>query len=118
MPRSSWDDYDKSLISEGGGIFSRTDKSITITPEMRELFAIDVDSLAPNDFISALLKSPVDLIWNGGIGTYVKSTNETHADVGDRANDSLRVNGAELRAAIVGEGGNLGFTQQGRIEYA
>ena len=118
MPRSTWDDYEKSLISEGGGVFSRTDKKITITSEMKKLFAIEEDNLAPNEFISALLKAPVDLIWNGGIGTYVKSANESHADVGDRANDSLRVNGGELRAAIVGEGGNLGFTQQGRIEYA
>lgn len=118
MPRSTWDDYDKSLISQGGGVFSRTDKSIPISTEMKALFDISEDSLAPNELISALLKSPVDLIWNGGIGTYVKSENETHADVGDRANDAVRVNGGELRTAVVGEGGNLGFTQQGRIEYA
>ncbi|MDE0490070.1 NAD-glutamate dehydrogenase [Psychrobacter sp. A3] len=118
MPRSTWDDYDKSLISQGGGVFSRTDKSIPISAEMKALFDISEDSLAPNELISALLKSPVDLIWNGGIGTYVKSENETHADVGDRANDAVRVNGGELRTAVVGEGGNLGFTQQGRIEYA
>ncbi len=120
LPRSSWADYDKSLISQGGGVFSRTEKSIQITPELKQLFAIEIDteSLSPNDFISALLKAPVDLLWNGGIGTYVKSAMETHADVGDRANDSLRINGNQLRAACVGEGGNLGFTQQGRIEYA
>ncbi|MGM8909411.1 NAD-glutamate dehydrogenase [Psychrobacter sp. 1U1] len=118
MPRSTWDDYEKSLISQGGGVFSRQDKSITISAEMKALFDISEDSLAPNDFISALLKSPVDLIWNGGIGTYVKSENESHSDVGDRANDAVRVNGGELRTAVVGEGGNLGFTQQGRIEYA
>ena len=118
LPRSTWDDYEKSLISQGGGVFARTDKSIAISPEMQALFAITEDNLAPNELISALLKSPVDLIWNGGIGTYVKSVNETHADVGDRANNAVRVNGNELRAAIVGEGGNLGFTQQGRIEYA
>ena len=118
MPRSTWDDYDKSLISQGGGVFSRQDKAITITAEMKEVFAIDADSLAPNELISALLKAPVDLIWNGGIGTYVKSANESHADVGDRANDAVRVDGKDLRTAIVGEGGNLGFTQQGRIEYA
>ena len=117
-PRSTWDDYDKSLISAGGGVFARTDKTIAITPEMKAIFAIEDDSLAPNDFISALLRAPVDLIWNGGIGTYVKSANESHADVGDRANDAVRVDGGELRAAVVGEGGNLGFTQQGRIEYA
>lgn len=118
MPRSTWDDYEKPLISQGGGVFSRTDKTIAITAEMKELFDIDADSLAPNDFISALLSAPVDLLWNGGIGTYVKSVNESHADVGDRANDAVRINGHELRAAVVGEGGNLGFTQQGRIEYA
>ncbi|MGO3177097.1 NAD-glutamate dehydrogenase [Psychrobacter sp.] len=118
LPRSTWDDYDKSLISQGGGVFSRQDKSITISAEMKSLFDIREDSLAPNEFISALLKSPVDLIWNGGIGTYVKSETETHADVGDRANDAVRVNGGELRTAIIGEGGNLGFTQRGRIEYA
>ena len=118
LPRSTWDDYEKSLISQGGGVYSRTDKTIAITPEMQVLFAIDEDSLAPNDLISALLRAPVDLIWNGGIGTYVKSANESDADVGDRANDAVRVNGGELRTAIVGEGGNLGFTQQGRIEYA
>ncbi|HAR76235.1 MAG TPA: NAD-glutamate dehydrogenase, partial [Psychrobacter sp.] len=118
LPRSSWEDYNQSLISQGGGIFSRQDKTIAISPEMKARFDISDDSLAPNDFISALLKSPVDLIWNGGIGTYVKSSEESHADVGDRANDAVRVNGGELRAAIVGEGGNLGFTQQGRIEYA
>ena len=118
LPRSSWEDYEQSLISQGGGIFSRQDKTIAISPEMKAVFDISEDSLTPNDLISALLRAPVDLIWNGGIGTYVKSANETHADVGDRANDALRINGNELRAAIVGEGGNLGFTQQGRIEYA
>ena len=118
LPRSSWEDYNQSLISQGGGIFSRQDKTIAISPEMKAVFDISDDSLAPNDFISALLKSPVDLIWNGGIGTYVKSSEESHADVGDRANDAVRVNGGELRAAIVGEGGNLGLTQRGRIEYA
>ncbi|MBH0095562.1 NAD-glutamate dehydrogenase [Psychrobacter sp. NZS113] len=118
LPRSSWADYETSLISQGGGIFSRQDKKIAISAEMKAVFDINEDSLAPNDLISALLKSPVDLLWNGGIGTYVKSANETHADVGDRANDSLRIDGNELRCAVIGEGGNLGFTQQGRIEYA
>ncbi|MDN5800909.1 MAG: NAD-glutamate dehydrogenase [Psychrobacter sp.] len=118
LPRSTWEDYEQALISQGGGVFSRQDKVITISPEMKAIFDIADDSLAPNELISALLKSPVDLVWNGGIGTYVKSANETHADVGDRANDAVRVNGGELRTAIVGEGGNLGFTQQGRIEYA
>ncbi|GAA0314408.1 NAD-glutamate dehydrogenase [Psychrobacter aestuarii] len=118
LPRSTWEDYDSALISAGGGIFSRKDKSIAITEEMKAAFDITADSLTPNELISALLKAPVDLIWNGGIGTYVKSVNETHADVGDRANDAVRVNGNELRAAVIGEGGNLGLTQQGRIEYA
>ena len=118
MPRSTWDDYEKSLIGQGGGVYSRQDKSIAISAEMKELFDISEDNLAPNELITALMKSPVDLIWNGGIGTYVKSENESHADVGDRATDALRINGNELRAAVVGEGGNLGFTQQGRIEYA
>ena len=118
LPRSTWADYEQSLISQGGGVFSRQDKTIAISPEMKALFDIKEDNLAPTELISALLRAPVDLIWNGGIGTYVKSANETHADVGDRANDAVRVNGGELRTAVVGEGGNLGFTQQGRIEYA
>lgn len=120
LPRSSWEDYDKSLISAGGGIYPRTAKSIPISPEVRTAlgFKPDVTQLSPNDLLSALLKAPVDLLWNGGIGTYVKSSAETHADVGDRANNALRVNGADLRCKIVGEGGNLGMTQKGRIEAA
>lgn len=118
LPRSSWQDYDPQLISQGGGVFSRQAKSISITDEMKQAFAIEEDSLTPNELIHALLKAPVDLIWNGGIGTYVKASSETHADVGDKANDSLRVNGDEVRAKIIGEGGNLGCTQLGRIEYA
>ena len=118
LPRSTWDDYEKSLISQGGGIFSRQDKTVAISAEMKALFNITEDSLTPNEFITALLRAPVDLFWNGGIGTYVKSANESHADVSDRANDAVRVDGHELRCAVVGEGGNLGFTQQGRIEYA
>ena len=118
LPRSTWADYDAKLISQGGGVFSRADKSIAITPEMKAAFAIEEDSLSPTDLINRLLKAPVDLIWNGGIGTYVKSSNESHAQVGDRANDALRVNGCELRAKIIGEGGNLGMTQRGRIEAA
>ncbi|MDE1463405.1 NAD-glutamate dehydrogenase [Spartinivicinus poritis] len=117
LPRSSWMDYDQSLISAGGGVFSRDAKSIKISPEMKERFAIDEDQLTPNELITALLKSPVDLIWNGGIGTYVKAATESHADVGDRANDALRINGKELRCQVVGEGGNLGLTQLGRVEY-
>ena len=118
LPRSSWSDYNAELISAGGGIFSREAKSIAISPEMKTCFAITEDNLAPNDLISALLKAPVDLIWNGGIGTYVKGSNESHALVGDKANDCLRINGNQLRCRVVGEGGNLGFTQLGRIEAA
>ena len=120
LPRSSWADYDTSLISAGGGIFPRSAKSIPITDEMRSVLGLAdaVDALAPADLINACLKAPVDLLWNGGIGTYVKATAESHAEVGDKANDGLRVNGAEVRAHCVGEGGNLGLTQLGRIEYA
>lgn len=117
LPKSTWADYEKSLISEGGGIFNRSAKSIAITPQMRTRFALDAATLTPTELINELLKSPVDLIWNGGIGTYVKASTETHADVGDKANDNLRVNGNELRCKVFGEGGNLGMTQRGRIEY-
>lgn len=118
LSRSTWDDYDKSLISQGGGVFSRQDKSISISDEMKAAFDIEEDSLNPNELISRLLKAPVDLIWNGGIGTYVKSKDESHADVGDRANDAVRINGEDIRAKVLGEGGNLGCTQRGRIEFA
>ncbi|MBA8795319.1 glutamate dehydrogenase [Friedmanniella endophytica] len=120
LPRSSWADYDTALISAGGGVFPRTVKSITITEPMRTALGIEpgVQALSPTELITAILKAPVDLLWNGGIGTYVKSTAESHADVGDKANDAVRVNGADLRARSVGEGGNLGLTQLGRIEYA
>ena len=118
LPRSTWDDFDRSLLSAGGGIYSRSAKSIPLSPEARAALAIDCESLTPNELIAELLKTPVDLLWNGGIGTYVKSERESHADVGDRANDVVRVNGNELRCRIVGEGGNLGLTQLGRIEYA
>ncbi|WP_249977076.1 NAD-glutamate dehydrogenase [Vreelandella olivaria] len=118
LPRSSWEDYSPELISQGGGVFSRSAKSITITPEMQQVFGIQETRLSPSDLIRAMLKAKVDLIWNGGIGTYVKSSDETDADVGDKANDMLRVNGAELNCRVVGEGGNLGLTQQGRMEAA
>lgn len=120
LPRSSWADYDGTLISKGGGIYPRSLKSIEITPQVREALGLDenVKALSPNDLMSAILKAPVDLLWNGGIGTYVKATSEQHADVGDRANNALRVNGNELRCKVVGEGGNLGMTQLGRIEAA
>ncbi|MGC3873973.1 NAD-glutamate dehydrogenase [Halomonas sp. GXIMD04776] len=118
LPRSSWEDYDSSLISEGGGVFKRSAKSITITPQMKSVFGIKADKLSPNDLISAMLKSKVDLIWNGGIGTYIKSSAESHADVGDKANDSLRIDGREVNCRVIGEGGNLGMTQRGRMEAA
>ena len=120
LPRSSWADYDGRLISTGGGVHSRQLKSIALTPEVRNVLGIDgsVTELRPDDLISAILRAPVDLLWNGGIGTYVKASTESDADVGDRANDSLRVDGSELRACIVGEGGNLGLTQLARVEYA
>ncbi|GAB1256988.1 NAD-glutamate dehydrogenase GdhB [Aurantivibrio plasticivorans] len=117
LPKSSWSDYDDTLISKGGGVFSRSLKSISISPEMKKRFGISASSLTPNELISALLRSPVDLLWNGGIGTYIKSRNESHADVGDKANDTLRVNGDELRCKVFGEGGNLGMTQLGRVEF-
>lgn len=117
LPRSNWSDYNSKLISQGGGVFSRSAKWIGITPEMKARFAITEDRLAPNDLIKALLKAPVDMLWNGGIGTYVKATQESHAEVGDKANDNLRVNGCELRCKVLGEGGNLGVTQLGRIEF-
>jgi len=118
LPRSSWEDYDARLLSKGGGVHSRQDKSIALTAEARALLGIDAAAATPTEVMRAILKMPVDLLWNGGIGTYVKAADETHADIGDRANDALRVNGAELRCRIVGEGGNLGFSQRGRVEYA
>lgn len=118
LPRSSWTDYNSELISRGGGIFSRQAKQIQLSPEAQAILDTDQSSLTPTALISVILKAPVDLLWNGGIGTYVKATSETHADAADRANDSLRVNGGQLRAKVVGEGGNLGFTQRGRIEFA
>ncbi|MGI5164904.1 NAD-glutamate dehydrogenase [Spirillospora sp. CA-253888] len=120
LPRSSWADYDAKLISKGGGVFPRTAKSIKLTPQIRSALGIDaeVKALTPFELIRAALKAPVDLLWNGGIGTYVKAASENNADVGDKANDPVRVDGAELRCKVVGEGGNLGLTQLGRIEFA
>lgn len=120
VPRSSWNDYDKKLISKGGGVFSRAAKSVKITHEMREALGLDADvaEMSPNALINAALKAPVDLVWNGGIGTYVKGPTETNDQVGDRANNAIRINGGELRCKVVGEGGNLGFTQLGRIDAA
>ncbi|MFZ2853817.1 MAG: NAD-glutamate dehydrogenase [Rhodocyclaceae bacterium] len=118
LPRSSWADYDATLISAGGGVYPRSAKSITLTPEARAALGIAAETLTPQELIRAVLLAPVDLLYNGGIGTYVKSSHETHAEVGDRANDAIRVDGCELRCKVVGEGGNLGCTQLGRIEYA
>ncbi|WP_328461787.1 NAD-glutamate dehydrogenase [Actinoplanes sp. NBC_00393] len=120
LPRSSWADYDKSLISEGGGIYPRAAKSIPVSPQVREVLGLEssAKTISPSELMRAILKAPVDLYFNGGIGTYVKATAESHADVGDKANDAIRVNGSELRVKVVGEGGNLGLTQRGRIEFA
>ncbi|MCK8125429.1 NAD-glutamate dehydrogenase [Pseudoalteromonas sp. S1610] len=118
LPRSSWEDYNKELISSGGGIFSRAAKSITLTPEMKKMLGTKKASMTPNELIKASLMMDHDLLWNGGIGTYIKHSKETDADVGDRANDALRINGKDLGAKIFGEGGNLGATQLGRIEFA
>ncbi|MQY15735.1 NAD-specific glutamate dehydrogenase [Streptomyces sp. RB5] len=120
LPRSSWADYDAGLISAGGGVFPRTAKSIPVGAKVREALGIDgsVAKMTPAELMKAILQAPVDLLWNGGIGTYVKSSAETHADVGDKANDAIRVNGGDVRAKVVGEGGNLGATQLGRIEFS
>jgi len=118
LARSSWDDYDRRLLSRGGGVHSRQSKSIPLSPEARSMLGIDAVAASPNEVMRAILKMPVDLLWNGGIGTWVKSSDETHAEIGDRANDAVRVNGRDLRCRVVGEGGNLGFSQRGRIEYA
>ena len=118
LPRSSWSDYDAKLISKGGGVFDRKAKSIKLTPEIQALFGLKQDTMAPNDLIRVLLKAEVDLLFFGGIGTYVKATGEAQAEAGDRANDALRVDGQEIRAKVIGEGANLGMTQLGRIEYA
>ncbi|MGQ0700174.1 MAG: NAD-glutamate dehydrogenase [Panacagrimonas sp.] len=117
LPRSSWADYDTSLISAGGGVFPRSAKRVTVSPETARALGIEPGTLAPAELIRACLRAPVDLLWNGGIGTYVKASTQGHDQVRDRANDSVRVDGRELRARVVGEGGNLGFTQAGRIEY-
>jgi glutamate dehydrogenase len=117
LPRSSWDDYDRKKLSRGGGVFARSAKSIALPAEARALLGLESGSAAPNEIIRAILALPVDLLWNGGIGTYVKAGDETNAEVGDRTNDGLRINGRDLRARVVGEGGNLGLSQRGRVEY-
>jgi len=118
LPRSSWTDYDASLISKGGAVYSRNDKKITLSAEAQKALGAEKTTYTPTELISVILRAPVDLLWNGGIGTYMKASSETHADAADRANDSLRVNASELRARVFGEGGNLGCTQLGRIEFA
>jgi glutamate dehydrogenase len=118
LPRSSWEDYNANLISAGGGVFARSAKSIKLTPQIKSMLATEEETLSPQALIRALLCMPADLLWNGGIGTYVKASTESHAQVGDRANDAVRVDGKDLRCKVVGEGGNLGFTQRGRTEYA
>ncbi|GLW45232.1 NAD-glutamate dehydrogenase [Streptomyces sp. NBRC 14336] len=120
LPRSSWADYNTDLISAGGGVFPRTAKAIPVNAHIREALGIEekVSKMTPAELMKAILKAQVDLLWNGGIGTYVKASTESHADVGDKANDAIRVDGADLRVQVVGEGGNLGLTQLGRIEFA
>jgi glutamate dehydrogenase len=121
LPASSWADYDTSLLSAGGGVYDRRAKSITLSPEARAALGVADDApeeMPPNEVIRAILKAPIDLLWNGGVGTYVKHSKETNADVGDRTNDNVRISGNQVRARVVGEGGNLGFTQRGRIEFA
>lgn len=118
LPRSSWEDYNSKLISKGGGIFSRASKSISLSKEIKEWLRIEVDAMTPTNLINHLLKAEADLLWFGGIGTYVRASTETDLDVGDRANDSLRVTAKDLKVKVVGEGGNLGMTQRSRIEFA
>jgi glutamate dehydrogenase len=118
LPRSSWADYDAKLISAGGGVWSRSEKSIPLSPQARVALGTSAERLTPTELLNTILKAPVDLVYNGGIGTYIKASTETHADVGDRANDALRINGRDLRCKVVAEGGNLGVTQRGRIEAA
>jgi len=120
LPGSSWADYNRELISAGGGVFPRSAKSVAITPEMRDSLSIDFldETCTPDQLINAILRAPAELLWNGGIGTYVKASTETNIDVGDKANDAIRINGTDVRAQVVGEGGNLGFSQLGRVEAA
>src|SRR5206468_8436580 len=118
LPRSSWDDYDKKLISKGGGVFPRTEKSISLSPEARQALGVDAKELDPTSLINALLKAPADLLWFGGIGTYIKASTQNQTDVGDPSNDALRASASELRVKVIGEGANLAITQAGRIEFA
>lgn len=118
LPNSKWSDYDSKILSQGGGIFERTAKSIDLNLEIKKLLDLEVNELSPEELIRAILKAKVDLIWNGGIGTYIKASFENHTDIGDKTNDLLRCNGKDIRASVIAEGGNLGVSQQGRIEYS
>jgi glutamate dehydrogenase len=118
LPASSWRDYDPAAISEGGAVFARSAKRIPLSAQVREALDVEAEALTPDELIRVLLRAPVDLLWNGGVGTFVKAQSESNAEVGDKTNDGVRIDGAELRCRVVGEGGNLGFTQKGRIEYA
>jgi glutamate dehydrogenase len=118
LPRSTWDDYDRATLSPGGGIYSRQSKSIELAPQARALLGLSARAVTPPELVRAVLKAPVDLLWNGGIGTYVKASTQSHGDARDPPNDTVRVNGKELRCRVVGEGGNLGLTQLARVEYA
>src|SRR5262245_47622424 len=118
LPRSSWDDFDRAVLSSGGDVFPRSAKSIALSRESRQVLGIESDTLTPDEVITAILRAPVDLLWNGAIGTFVKASVETHADAGDRVNDPIRIDANELRCRVVGEGGNLGFTQRARVEFA
>ncbi len=118
LPGSTWEAYDKTLLGAGGGVFPRSAKRIELSPEMRKALDTDATALTPDELMKVILQAPVDLVWNGGIGTYVKATHESNEEVGDRSNDAIRINGRDLRCKVVGEGGNLGLTQRGRIEYA
>ena len=118
LSASSWRDYDPAAISEGGGVFARSAKRIPLLAQVRKALDVEAEALTPDELIRALLCAPVDLLWNGGVGTFVKARSESNAEVGDKTNDGVRIDGAQLRCRVVGEGGNLGFTQKGRIEYA
>jgi glutamate dehydrogenase len=118
LPTSSWADYDPAALSPGGDVYARTAKSVALSPEARRVLGVGEGSLTPDELVSAVLRAPVDLLWNGGIGTFVKASTESQAEVGDRTNDAVRIDATELRGRVVGEGGNLGFTQRARVEYA
>src|SRR5262249_50607402 len=118
LPRSSWQDYNKELISKGGGVFSRSLKSVPLPEEARKALGIVAEAVTPQELMTAILKAPVDLLWFGGIGTYIRGTDETDAMVGDRANDVIRITGRDIGAKVVGEGANLAVTQKGRVDYA